>query len=119
MSRTALIVIDMLNTYEHPDGDRLARSVEQALPAMERVIDRALGEGVLTSTSPTTTAPGGPTAATWSWEDVGRLVLIGQVTEQCVMHSALDAYIGTCRWPFRATPWPTSTSTSRRRRSSW
>ena len=29
MPRTALIVIDMLNSYEHADAERLTRSVER------------------------------------------------------------------------------------------
>lgn len=32
MSRSALIVIDMLNTYSHPDADILIPSVRDALP---------------------------------------------------------------------------------------
>jgi hypothetical protein len=35
MPRTALIVTDMLNSYEHADAEQLTRSVERALPAME------------------------------------------------------------------------------------
>jgi nicotinamidase-related amidase len=135
MARTALIVIDMLNTYEHPDGDQLARSVEQSLPAMKRVIDRARGEDVLTiyvndnhgawrsdrsdlvrsalaGKRPDLVEPIAPRNETLfvvkarhsiffqtpleyllGQEDIGRVVLIGQVTEQCVMYSALDAYI--------------------------
>jgi hypothetical protein len=30
--QTALLVVDMLNTYEHEDADRLAASVKEALP---------------------------------------------------------------------------------------
>lgn len=41
MPRSALIVIDLINTYEHPDGDALMRSVEGALPAVQRLIRRA------------------------------------------------------------------------------
>ena len=135
MSRTALIVIDMLNSYEHADAERLTESVEQALPGMERLIRRATDEDVLTIyvndnfgawTSDRDellrTALEGrfrrlvepiapsddalfvvkarhsifyqtPLEYLLGQEDVDRVVLIGQVTEQCVLYSALDAYI--------------------------
>jgi nicotinamidase-related amidase len=135
VSRTALIVIDMLNSYEHADAERLTQSVEQALPGMERIIKRAADEDVLTIyvndnfgawTSDREellrTALEGrfrrlvepiapsddalfvvkarhsifyqtPLEYLLSQEDVDRVVLIGQVTEQCVLYSALDAYI--------------------------
>ncbi len=48
MSRTALIVIDMLNAYDHADAEQLTRSVERSLPAMEQLIRRAAEEDVLT-----------------------------------------------------------------------
>jgi nicotinamidase-related amidase len=135
VSRTALIVIDMLNSYEHADAERLTESVERALPGMERLIARAADEDVLTIyvndnfgawTSDRDEllrtaldgrfrrlvepiAPGEdalfvvkarhsifyqtPLEYLLSQEDVDRVVLIGQVTEQCVLYSALDAYI--------------------------
>src|SRR3954453_1882413 len=43
MSGTALIVVDMLNSYEHADAEKLTRSVEESLPAMESLIKRAAG----------------------------------------------------------------------------
>ena len=135
MSRTALIVIDMLNAYEHPDAEQLTRSVEQSLPAMEQLIRRAAEEDVLTIyvndnfgawTSDrhelVQTALNGrfghlvepiapaddtmfvvkarhpiffqtPLEYLLGQEGVDRVVLIGQVTEQCVLYSALDAYV--------------------------
>jgi len=48
MSRTALVVVDMLNTYEHADAEVLTRNVERTLPAMRRLLDRAAEEDVLT-----------------------------------------------------------------------
>jgi nicotinamidase-related amidase len=135
MARTAVIVIDMLNAYEHADAERLTRSVEQALPGMERVIGRAADEDVLTIyvndnfgawtsdrdellrsalggryrhlVEPIAPREGSlfvvkarhsiffqtPLEYLLGQEDVGRVVLIGQVTEQCVLYSALDAYI--------------------------
>jgi nicotinamidase-related amidase len=135
MARTALIVTDMLNPYEHADADRLTRSVERSLPAMERLIARARAEGVLTiyvndnhgawrssRQELVETALQGkhgdlvepvappddalfvvkarhsiffqtPLEYLLGQEGVDRLVLIGQVTEQCILYSALDAYI--------------------------
>jgi nicotinamidase-related amidase len=135
MPRTALIVIDMLNSYEHADAEQLTRSVERSLPAMERLISRAAGEDVPTiyvndnfgawnsnRDELLETVLGGkvrhlvepiapaddtlfvvkarhsiffqtPLEYLLGQEEVGRLVLIGQVTEQCILYSALDAYI--------------------------
>jgi nicotinamidase-related amidase len=41
VGRTALIVVDMLNPYEHEDADKLVASVEQALPQIVALRDRA------------------------------------------------------------------------------
>jgi nicotinamidase-related amidase len=38
---TALVVIDMLNRYEHDDADTLRKSVEEVLPVMQALISRA------------------------------------------------------------------------------
>jgi len=135
MARTALIVVDMLNTYEHEDGDLLARHVERALPTMSRLIERAADEDVLTIyvndnfgawtssrddlveqvttgpyahlVKPITPQPDTlfvvkarhsifyqtPLEYLLGQEEVDRLVLIGQATEQCILYSALDAYV--------------------------
>jgi nicotinamidase-related amidase len=132
---SALIVIDMLNRYEHEDGERLARSVGEALPAMQRVIGRAQEEGTFTVyvndnygdwgagreellqralsgphrslVEPIAPPPGIPfvTKARHSafyetqleymmrHEGVDTLTLVGQVTEQCILYTALDAYV--------------------------
>ena len=135
MRRTALIVIDMLNTYQHEDAEQLTRSVEEVLPNIGSLIDRAHEEGVpvvyvndnfgsWTSNSGNLlqTALSGrygrlvepiapsehdmfvvkarhsaffqtPLEYLLSQEDIDRIVLVGQVTEQCILYSALDAYI--------------------------
>ena len=135
MPRTALIVTDMINTYDHADAERLIRSVERALPAMEALIRRAQEEDVLTiyvndnfgawrssQQDLLEQALGGehgrlvepieppddalfvvkarhsiffqtPLEYLLGQEGVDRVVLIGQVTEQCILYSALDAYI--------------------------
>jgi nicotinamidase-related amidase len=41
VSRTALIVIDMINAYEHPDADRLTKSVEKVLPTIADRIEES------------------------------------------------------------------------------
>ena len=133
--KSALIVIDMLNSYEHADAERLTQSVETALPAMEKLIRRAADEDVLTiyvndnfgawnsnrdellksaleGKFRHLVEPIAPSDETLfvvkarhsiffqtpleyllGQEGVDRVVLAGQVTEQCVLYSALDAYI--------------------------
>ena len=41
MPETALVVVDMLNTYDHEDADKLAVSVEEVLPNIVSLRDRA------------------------------------------------------------------------------
>jgi nicotinamidase-related amidase len=135
MPRTALIVVDMLNAYEHVDAEKLTRSVEAALPAMTRTIQRAaeqdvttiyvndnfgawnsnrdeLVETVLTGRFRHLVEPIAPADDTLfvvkarhsifyqtpleyllQQHEIERVVLVGQVTEQCILYSALDAYI--------------------------
>jgi nicotinamidase-related amidase len=133
--RTALIVVDMLNTYDHPDAEPLVSSVEEMLPQLAALIERARDEDLLTiyvndnvgswrsdRGDLVETALGGsrrylvapivpddealfvikarhsaffqtPLEYLLGQEDVDRIVLAGQVTEQCILYSALDAYI--------------------------
>ncbi|MFG2589488.1 cysteine hydrolase [Streptomyces sp. NBC_01166] len=135
MSRSALIVIDMLNTYSHPDAEILIPSVREALPRIVDLIERARDGGVpviyvndnfgewrshhgeiidatLSGPYSELVEPVLPddeslfvvkarhsifyeTPLTYllSQLDVGRVILCGQVTEQCVLYSALDAHI--------------------------
>jgi nicotinamidase-related amidase len=135
MSRSALIVIDMLNTYSHPDAEILIPSVREALPRIVGLIERArdgavpviyvndnFGEWRSHHGEIIETTLSGPyselvepvlpdddslfvvkarhsifyeTPLTYllSQLDVDRVVLCGQVTEQCVLYSALDAHI--------------------------
>jgi len=44
--RTALLVVDMLNTYEHDDADQLAASVKDAVPQIASLIERARADDV-------------------------------------------------------------------------
>ena len=135
MSRAALIVVDMLNTYEHADAERLTRSVEEALPGIRVLLERARDAGVPTVyvndnfghwnsnrdelvqevlegryrhlVEPIAPRDDDlfvvkarhsifyqtPLEYLLSQEGVDRVVLAGQVTEQCILYSALDAYI--------------------------
>jgi nicotinamidase-related amidase len=136
MPRTALIVIDMLNDYDHEDAESLAASVQQQLPRIvelrekakrrddvllvyvndnydqwhvgrEELVERAL-EGAypelvepIMPTDPVPFLPKGRHSAFYQTaldhllriEDVERVVLTGQVTEQCILYTALDAYL--------------------------
>jgi nicotinamidase-related amidase len=135
MPKSALLVVDMINSYEHPDAEKLTRSVERTLPNMVRVVQRAADEDVLTvyvndnfgawtssreqlvdeamdgeyrqliepiAPKPETsfvvkarhsTFYETPLEYLLRQEEVERLVFVGQVTEQCILYSALDAYI--------------------------
>lgn len=91
MAKTALVIIDMLNTYDHQDADLLVASVGQALPAMVRLLEEARERDL-----PVIYV--NDDFGKWRSHhgeilDVTRLVLCGQVTEQCVLCSALDAHI--------------------------
>jgi nicotinamidase-related amidase len=136
MPETALLVIDMLNPYDHEDAEPLTESVEQALPAIVDLRDRAAGaDDVLTvyvndnyerwdadRGDLVEQALGGErrdliepivpdervpfifkgrhsifyetgVAHLLHTQEVERIVLTGQVTEQCILYSALDAYL--------------------------
>ena len=135
MSRTALIVVDMINAYDHPDADKLTASAQEAVPVIASLLERAAEEDVLTIyvndnfgawnsdrdelvetalqgehadlVEPIRPQPDTafvvkarhsifyetPLAYLLSSEDVERLVLVGQATEQCILYSALDAHI--------------------------
>jgi nicotinamidase-related amidase len=134
-ARTALLVVDMLNTYEHEDAEPLMESVRTSLPAMRRLLDaarerevftayvndhhgewtanrRRLSEEALAGPHPELVEPivpaddlpfiikarhsifyGTQVEYMLRQEQIERIVLIGQVTEQCILYSALDAYV--------------------------
>jgi nicotinamidase-related amidase len=135
MSSSALIVVDMLNHYEHEDAEALRRSVRDTLPAMRGLVRRASDAGVpvvyvndnhgdwsagrqelcqraLEGSDPSLVKPiiPGERAAflvkarhsifyetlldyMLRQQEIKRIILIGQVTEQCILYSALDAYV--------------------------
>jgi nicotinamidase-related amidase len=45
MPRRALVVIDMINTYDHEDAERLRESAEQAVPVIGDLVRRARDAG--------------------------------------------------------------------------
>jgi nicotinamidase-related amidase len=135
VSRTALIVIDMINAYDFPDADKLRPSAREAVPVIHELIEAArsddtpviyvndnfghwrsnrddLVEEALDGDHRDLVEPirpgddalfvvkarhsifyQTPLEYLLSQEDVGRVILTGQVTEQCILYSALDAYI--------------------------
>jgi nicotinamidase-related amidase len=41
MPRRALVVIDMINTYDHEDAERLRASAEEVVPVLGKLVERA------------------------------------------------------------------------------
>ncbi|HET8755867.1 MAG TPA: isochorismatase family cysteine hydrolase [Solirubrobacteraceae bacterium] len=132
MSKSALIVVDMINSYDHPDAEKLTRSVERVVPTIKDVIDGWDGPTIYVNDNfghwrsnrddLLKTALAGefkalvepiapkddamfvvkarhsifyqtPLEYLLHQEAIDRIVLVGQVTEQCILYSALDAYI--------------------------
>jgi nicotinamidase-related amidase len=135
VSATALIVVDMLNRYEHDDAEPLVESVRGTLPAISDLLARAHQRGVTvvyvndnygdwsagreelcrratTGRHAALVEPVLPPreAAFVSKarhsifyetpldyllrsQRIDEIVLVGQVTEQCILYSALDGYV--------------------------
>ena len=136
MPRTALLVVDMLNPYDHEDADKLVESVREVLPRIVDLRDRARESGdmllayandnyeqwsatrddlvrnALEGEHPDLVEPivppddvpflpkgrhsafyETPLSHLLHVYEIERLVLAGQVTEQCVFYTALDAYL--------------------------
>ncbi|MEA2294565.1 MAG: hypothetical protein QOE86_2204 [Solirubrobacteraceae bacterium] len=131
----ATIVIDMLNPYDHEDGEPLAQQVANHIEPLRRLIELTREAGAeliyvndnyedFTATSkdlvqravdgrhPELVEPILPPEGTPFLQKVrhsafystaldhllrshgiGTIVLAGQVTEQCILYSALDAYV--------------------------
>lgn len=132
---TAVCVIDMLNTYEHEDAERLVANVEPVVEPISALVGRAAQEGAeliyvndnfgdwnssqeelsrraMEGRRPDLVEPLlAPQEASFvikarhtifymtpleyllSQRDIDHLILAGQVTEQCILYSALDAYV--------------------------
>ncbi|MFI5955682.1 cysteine hydrolase family protein [Cryptosporangium sp. NPDC051539] len=135
MTETALVVIDMITPYDHPDADQLLSSAEKVVPSIVRLVEQATDAGVpviyvndnfgswtsnrdsiyslaVQGKAPHLVEPLRPddetmfvikarhsiffqTPLEYLLGQLGasRLILTGQVTEQCVLYSALDAHI--------------------------
>jgi nicotinamidase-related amidase len=135
LPKTAVIIADMLNSYDHEDAEPLVESVGKQLDSIVRLRDRAQDSGALVvfvndnhdaweagrdeliekalaGEHPELVEPIAPRdpvpfiakgrhSAFYQTaldhllrsQDVERVVLAGQVTEQCILYSALDAYI--------------------------
>jgi nicotinamidase-related amidase len=135
VKRSALIVTDMFNTYDHEDADALTKSVEEIVEPISSLTARAREEGVevvyvndnygdwsaskgdliesaMNGRRPDLVEPvlppetvsfvskarhsifyGTPLEWLLSQKGIDHVVLVGQVTEQCILYSALDAYV--------------------------
>ncbi|ANW65842.1 isochorismatase [Mycobacterium sp. djl-10] len=136
MTATAVLVIDMLNAYEHPDADKLVPNVEPTVEPLADLIARTrkrddadliyvndnygdftadhsgLVASALDGARPDLVKPLVPDencrflmkvrhSAFYATSlgyllnqlDAQRVILTGQVTEQCILYSALDAYV--------------------------
>ena len=136
MSDTAVVVIDMMNTYQHPDAEILIPNVEKIIDPLADLVRRAReADGVdlvyvndnygdftaqfsdivrtaLDGARPDLVKPILPGegfrvmtkvrhSAFYSTAleyllgrlETKRLILTGQVTEQCILYTALDAYV--------------------------
>jgi nicotinamidase-related amidase len=133
--KSALIVVDMLNSYEHEDADELTKSVETVVEPLSELIERAdrdgteiiyvndnygdwkssqedLAKQALDGARPELVEPLLPPDSAdfvlkarhtifymtpleylLGQKEIDRVILTGQVTEQCILYSALDAYV--------------------------
>jgi nicotinamidase-related amidase len=133
--KTALVVVDMLNTYDFEDAEKLTSSVESTIEPIRDLLARAgdsddeviyvndnygdwnssqeeLTRRALDGERPDLVEPilppegsafvlkarhsifyGTPLDYLLYEREIDRLVLAGQVTEQCILYSALDAHV--------------------------
>ncbi|QBC84665.1 cysteine hydrolase family protein [Mycobacterium avium] len=137
MSDTAVLVVDMMNLYQHPDAENLIPNVEKIIEPLTGLVRRAresagvdlvyvndnygdftaqfsdLVRSALDGARPDLVKPIAPvsgeaasltkvrhsafysTALAYLLSRLGtkRLIITGQVTEQCILYTALDAYV--------------------------
>jgi nicotinamidase-related amidase len=133
--KPALIITDMLNSYDHEDAEPLMESAREVVPRLSALIAEAkerdivvayvndnhgdwtagrneLSQAALDGAAPELVEPlvpppdipfivkarhsvfyGTQLEYMLRQQGVTRLVLTGQVTEQCILYSALDAYV--------------------------
>lgn len=131
-ARTALVVVDVINSYDHAGSEALARSAEACVPVIATSIEAARARGIdviyandnrgrwgegreeqvaraLAGEHPELVAPDDgdrylvkmrhsaffatPLEHILRERGVSRIVICGQVTEQCVLYTAIDAYM--------------------------
>jgi nicotinamidase-related amidase len=135
MAGTALIVVDMLNPYDHEDAEILAESVAEIVAPIGSLVERSadadidviyvndnyddwnssqeeLARRAMDGRRPDLVEPvlppddasfvikarhsvfyGTPLEHLLHERGIDRIALCGQVTEQCILYSALDAYV--------------------------
>jgi nicotinamidase-related amidase len=136
MSDTAVLVVDMMNTYEHPDAEDLIPNVSKVVEPLADLIGRAresddvdlvyvndnygdftaqfsdIVSAALDGARPDLVKPIAPSqdfrvmtkvrhsafyatplAYLLNRLETKRLIITGQVTEQCILYTALDAYV--------------------------
>ncbi|MGE2728904.1 isochorismatase family cysteine hydrolase [Mycolicibacterium vaccae] len=136
MSDTVVLVVDMMNTYEHEDAEVLASNVAEVIDPLSQLVAEArrrddvdliyvndnygdfsvafgdLVDNALKGARPDLVEPikpdegcrfmtkvrhsafyATPLAYLLNQLQPQRLVLTGQVTEQCILYTALDAYV--------------------------
>lgn len=136
MSDTAVVVVDMMNTYDHPDAEELIPNVGKVIDPLTDLVRRAresddvdliyvndnygnfaaqfsdIVSSALDGARPDLVKPIVPvgdcrvmtkvrhsafyaTALAYLLNrlETKRLVIAGQVTEQCILYTALDAYV--------------------------
>jgi nicotinamidase-related amidase len=133
--KTALVVVDMLNSYEHEDAEQLTTSVETIVNPLAGLIAQAerdgtdiiyvndnygdwnssqeeLAQRAMEGARPDLVEPLLPPETAdfvikarhtifymtpleylLGQKEIDHLILTGQVTEQCILYSALDAYV--------------------------
>jgi nicotinamidase-related amidase len=108
----------MLNSYDHPDAEQPADHVAKALPGVGVLLRRAReAEAPVVYVNDNygdwhSTFYETPLEYLLDQMGIGRLVLSGQVTEQCILYSALDPTYATSTWWSRPTRSPRSTTSS-------
>ncbi|OBI79952.1 cysteine hydrolase family protein [Mycobacterium sp. E740] len=136
MSETVVLVIDMMNTYQHPDADKLVPHVAEIIDPLTKLVTAArerddveliyvndnygdfsaefsdIVQAALKGERPDLVEPIAPqegcrlmtkvrhsafyaTALAYLLGQLEpkRVILTGQVTEQCILYTALDAYV--------------------------
>jgi len=95
MSGTVVLVVDVLNSYEHPDADLLIPNVEPIIDPLSQLLKRAHDTDDVEMMTKVRHSAFYSTPLGYLLGRLGteRVVITGQVTEQCILYTALDAYV--------------------------